>query len=396
MRSRVTALARNGQAQAEENAPDAGDAAINPQSGAPVAIVHDYLTQRGGAERLVLAMAAAFPSAPIYTSLYEPRLTFREFGELPVRSGPLERVPPLRRHHRLALPLLAPAFSFMHIESPVVLCSSSGWAHGIRTGGRKVVYCYTPARWLYQPTVYLGDRGGPAASAALGLLGPSLKRWDRWAAGTAYRYLTSSTAVRARIREVYGIDAEVLPPPPTLDPTGPQEPSPGLEPGFFLCVSRLLPYKHVDAVIEAVSSIPWARLVVVGSGPDWRRLRSLAGDRVRLLGRVDDAVLRWCYANCSAVVTASHEDFGLTPLEGNRFGKPALVLRAGGFLDTVLEGVSGVFFGEPSPAAIAEALRRSELERWSRETITTHARQFAEDRFKQRLTEVVNEVAEQS
>jgi glycosyltransferase involved in cell wall biosynthesis len=211
--------------------------------------------------------------------------------------------------------------------------------------------------------MYLGDRGHPGASVALGLLSPGLKRWDRRAASTATRYLTNSTTVRARIWKVYGIDAEVLPPPPTLDPSGPQEAALGLEPGFFLCVSRLLPYKHVDIVMEAVASLPWARLVIVGSGPDERRLRSLAGDRIRILGRVDDAVLRWCYANCSAVVAASYEDFGLSPLEGNCFGKPSVVLRAGGFLDTVLEGVNGTFFDELTPAAIAGALRRSASDR---------------------------------
>lgn len=385
-----------GGAQSQEHAPDGSCPTASSEFAPSVAIVHDYLTQRGGAERLVLTMAEAFPGAPIYTSLYEPELTYQEFAQLPVRAGPLERVRTLRRHHRLALPVLAPTFSFMRIEATVVLCSSSGWAHGIRTHGRKVVYCHTPARWLYQPTMYLGDRGAPGASAALGLLSPGLKRWDRRASSTACRYLTNSAAVRARIREVYGIDAEVLPPPPTLDPSGPQEPAPGLEPGFFLCVSRLLPYKHVDAVMAAISSLPWARLVIVGTGPDERRLRSLAGDRVRHLGRVDDATLRWCYANCSAVVAASHEDFGLTALEGNQFGKPAVVLRSGGFLDTVLEGVNGAFFDEPAPPAIAEALRRSALERWSPVAIVAHAERFSADRFEQRLTAVVGEVAAQS
>lgn len=356
-----------------------------------MAIVHDYLTQRGGAERLVLTMAAAFPGAPIYTSLYEPALTFREFAGLPIQAGPLERVGAFRRHHRLALPLLAPAFSAMRIEAPVVVCSSSGWAHGIRTNGRKVVYCYTPARWLYQPALYLGDRPDRGASAAVRVLGPSLRRWDRWAATSACRYLTSSTAVRDRIRATYGIDAEVLPPPPTLDPSGPQEPVAGLEPGFFLCVSRLLPYKNVDAVMEAVAGLRDARLVVVGLGPDERRLRALAGERVRLLGRAEDGVLRWCYANCSAVVAAAHEDFGLTPLEGNRFGKPAVVLRAGGYLDTVVEDMSGLFFTEPTPAAIAGALRRARSTQWSATAIRSHAAGFSGDHFRQRLVEVVQE-----
>lgn len=356
-----------------------------------VAIVHDYLTQRGGAERLVLTMAKAFPGAPIYTSLFEPALTFGEFAELPVRPGRLQRVPAFRHHHRLALPVLAPAFSARRIDAPVVLCSSSGWAHGVRTAGRKVVYCYTPARWLYQPSVYLGQQRHRGAAAALGVLAPGLRAWDRWEAASAHRYLTSSGAVRDRIHATYGIDAEVLPPPPTLDPSGPREPVPGLEPGFTLCVSRLLPYKNVDAVVAAASSIPDVRLVVAGTGPDESRLRARAGDRVRFIGRVDDAALRWCYANCAAVVAASYEDYGLTPLEGNRFGKPAVVLRAGGFLDTVEDGVTGTFFEEPTPTAISTALRSALGETWSAATITAHANRFSEDHFRQRLMEVVRE-----
>jgi len=117
-----------------------------------VAIVHDYLTQRGGAERVVLAMHRAFPAAPIYTSLYEPDLTFPEFRDLDVRPSYLNRSQTLRRQHRLAAPLLAHAFSKLQIKEDVVLCSSSGWAHGVHTTGTKLVYCYCPARWLYKST----------------------------------------------------------------------------------------------------------------------------------------------------------------------------------------------------------------------------------------------------
>ena len=119
-----------------------------------VAIVHDYLTQRGGAERVVLAMHRVFPAAPIYTSLYEPDLTFPEFRDIDVRPSYLNHVPFLRRHHRLALPLLAHAFSQIEIDEKIVLCSSSGWAHGIHTTGTKLVYCHCPARWLYKSADY--------------------------------------------------------------------------------------------------------------------------------------------------------------------------------------------------------------------------------------------------
>src|SRR5437588_3963985 len=116
-----------------------------------IALVHDYLTQRGGAERVVLAMTRAFPGAPLYTSLYDPAGTFPEFANVDVRRLSLDSVPLLRRHHRLALGVLAPAFSRLRVHADVAVCSSSGWAHGAHVTGRKIVYCHAPARWLYQP-----------------------------------------------------------------------------------------------------------------------------------------------------------------------------------------------------------------------------------------------------
>src|SRR5436189_353008 len=116
-----------------------------------IALVHDYLTQRGGAERVVLSLTRAFPDAPLYTSLYDPAGTFREFADVDVRPLALNAIATLRQRHRLALPLLAAAFSRLEVPADVVVCSSSGWAHGAQVEGRKVVYCHTPARWLYQP-----------------------------------------------------------------------------------------------------------------------------------------------------------------------------------------------------------------------------------------------------
>jgi glycosyltransferase involved in cell wall biosynthesis len=255
--------------------------------------------------------------------------------------------------------------------------------------GRKVVFCYTPARWLYQSAGYLGRRDH-AAWVALAALKPLLLRWDRNAALTADLYLTSSTAVRDRIRDAYGIEAELLPPPHTLDPDGPQREIDRLEPGFFLCVSRLLPYKNVDAVIGAFAGLS-ERLVVVGSGPEEARLRSLAGPNVRLLGAVSDEELRWLYANCLAVVAASREDYGLTPLEGAAFGKPSAVLRWGGFLDTVVDGTTGVFFDTPSAEDVCNALAELSAETWSDEAIRAHAERYSEARFVERLRAIVLE-----
>ena len=212
---------------------EVGNSAID-QPGT-VAIVHDYLTQRGGAERVVLAMHRVFPAAPIYTSLYEPDLTFPEFRDVDVRPSYLNHVPFLRRHHRLALPLLAHAFSKIEIDEKIVLCSSSGWAHGIHTTGTKLVYCHCPARWLYKSADYFrksqdarNERGHPASPLdgihssfvfgnSLRAVSPILRRWDRRAAASASAYYTNSSAVSDEISSVYGIQPLIIPPPPLCD-----------------------------------------------------------------------------------------------------------------------------------------------------------------------------------
>jgi glycosyltransferase involved in cell wall biosynthesis len=357
-----------------------------PQS---VALVHDYLTQRGGAERVAVSLTRAFPGAPLYTSLYEPRATFPELAAAEVRPMRLNRLALLQQNHRLALPLLAPAFSRLRIDAEVVVCSSSGWAHGARVSGRKIVYCHTPARWLYQPDRYLRGRGAAARVVAAGLR-PALIHWDRAAAASADRYLANSSAVAERIARVYGIEAEVVPPPPALAPAGPAEPQDGLEPGFVLCVSRLLPYKNVDAVVRAFAALPGERLVVAGIGPDSAALRALAGPNVTFVGAVEDAELRWLYRASDALVAASHEDFGLTPLEAASFGKPAAVLRWGGFLDTVEEGESGIFFETPTAEAVASAVRELRAGRWHEDAIRAHAARFSEARFLERMRAIVS------
>jgi glycosyltransferase involved in cell wall biosynthesis len=358
-----------------------------------VSIAHDYLTQRGGAERVVLAMLAAFPGAPVYTLLYDPPQTFPEFRAVRVVTSPLNRVALLRRNHRLAFPVLAGAASRLRVDGDVVLCSSSGWAHGVTAAGMKIVYCHAPARWLYQRATYVRELGRPARVAA-DVLHEPLVRWDRRAAGTATRYVANSSHVARLVRDLYGSEAEVLPPPPALTPAGSYETVDSLEPGFVLCVSRLLAYKNVDAVVEAFARLPGERLVVVGDGPEAGRLRSLAGANVSFLGVVDDARLRWLYANAAALVAASYEDFGLTPLEAATFGTPTAALRFGGYLDTLVEDETGVFFDAPQPDAIAAALRALLGRSWSGSALEARAERFSSAHFVNRLRKIVEEVVD--
>lgn len=358
-----------------------------------VAIAHDYLTQRGGAERVVLAMTRAFPEATVYTTLYDPEGTFPEFRDVDIVVSPLNRVPFLRRHHRAALPFLPYAVSRLRVDADVLVASSSGWAHGIRTTGHKLVYCHAPARWLYQTETYLGGRRWSLKGLAVGALRPWLLRWDRRAAASADRYVVNSSVVRDHVRKAYGFDTEPVFPPMGISAGGHATPIGEIEPwaedGYLLVVSRLLPYKNVDVVIEALRDRP-EHLVVVGYGPLEPELRRILPTNVRLLSAVTDDELRWVYTHATALVAPSIEDFGLTPLEAASFGKPTLALRAGGYLDTVVEGLSGIFFEQPTPGDVAGAVRRLTSRTWDPAAIRAHAASFSEERFRERLRALVS------
>jgi glycosyltransferase involved in cell wall biosynthesis len=358
--------------------------------GTPVAIVQDHLVQRGGAERVALSMSRAFPDAPLYTSFWWPEACYPEFSQFDVRTMPLDRIGLLRRHHRATLPLLPLEFSRTVVEADVILCGTSGWAQGVRASGRKVVYFHAVARWIYDRNSHLADSPAPVR-AAVAALRPSLLRWDRRTMSTADRFLVPGSAMARKVRDIYRVDAEILPPPVTVDTNGPQRAIDNLEPGYALCPCRLMSYKNVDAVLEAFRGLPDLRLVVAGDGPERQRLEHLAPPNVVFLGAVGDAGMHWLYAHCMTVVSAATEPFGLTPLEGAAFGKPSTVLRAGGFLDTVEEGVTGFYFDSLDPAAIRQALTTTSGASFDEQTLRAHARQWSEDAFIQRLRSIVDD-----
>jgi len=335
-------------------------------------------------------MARAFPDAAVYTSLYDPASTFPEFAEVDVRPMWTNRLRSLRTDHRRGLPLYPLAFAGAYIDADLVLCSSSGFAHGVRTTGRKVVYCFTPPRWLYEQADDYLRPWHVSVRTAVGAMAPSLRAWDRRAAATADSYLTTSRVVRDRIRAAYGIEAELLPPGTRMNPKAKRERVDGCGAGSVLCVSRLLGYKNVESVVAAFAHLPLVPLVVVGDGPERARLTSRATPNVSFVGSVSDAELRWLYGRCSMLVAAAQEDFGLTPLEAAAFGKPAAVLRAGGFLDTVIDGVTGRFFERAEPDAIAATVSAVLNKPLARQPILDHAGRYTEEAFIARLVRLVD------
>ena len=341
-------------------------------------------------------MHRAFPDATIYTTLYEADHTYPEFRNARIVTSALNELPVLRRHHRAALPLLPLAARAMRISEDVVLASSSGWAHGFSASGLRLVYCHAPARWLYQAEAYLGAEHTQSVRGLV-LLGltPWLKRWDKRHALAADGYLANSRVVRDRMREAYGIEAPVLPAPHAMDPAAPQEPVAALDGwhDYYLVVSRLLPYKNVEAAVEAFRDLR-EQLVVVGHGPLKRSLERRLPANVRLLSNLTDAQLRWVYAHSRALVAPSLEDYGLTPLEAAAYGKPTLALGAGGYLDTVVPGTTGIFFGHPTPREIRDAVLAARSGEWSEAAIRDHAEQFGEPAFHTALYRAVADLVD--
>jgi glycosyltransferase involved in cell wall biosynthesis len=297
----------------------------------------------------------------------------------------LQRYAAFRADPRRALPLLPLAWNLVPpVTAGVVLCSSSGWSHGIATTGdaKKIVYCHNPARWLYQPEDYFLEQPW-VIRATMALLSPLLHRWDRAAASTADVYIANSTSVAERIRKHYGREAVVIFPPVSIDAEGTRHPVDGVSPGYFLTVGRGRGYKNIEQLIAAFAEMPEHRLVVVGAAA-----RSTLPANVTVLRRVSDAELRWLYGEARALVSVSHEDFGLTPIEANVFGTPALLVRAGGFVDSLAEGVSGSFLEDPQPAGIRAAVRAFP-DGWDRAAIKAHAARFSLAAFLQQLETVV-------
>ncbi|WP_336647071.1 glycosyltransferase [Micrococcus luteus] len=371
---------------------------MSEQTPATIAIAHDYLTQKGGAERVVLALHRLWPDAPIYTTFYDAEGTFPEFKDAHIITSPLNRVGLLRKDPRRALPLLPLASSLMHVKEPIAVVSTSGWAHGFRYDGATLVYCHTPARWVYLLDDYLGEDGRDSIKGRIArVLRPGLRRWDRAAVRRRSRYVANSTVVKKRIEDVYGLDGvDLVFPPHSVSTEGPQEPIPGAErlaeDGFLLSVARLMPYKHVDVAIEAAARAG-RPLVVIGKGPEEARLRAMAGEDVVFGQDLTDAQLRWAYAHATALIAASHEDFGITPLEASAWGVPTVALRAGGYLDTIVDDVNGVFVEEPTVDLMAGGVERLLAHDWDRAAMQVHAARFSEVEFGRRIRGLLGEVA---
>jgi len=342
---------------------------------------------RGG-ERVLDELCALFPDADLYTLLHVPGSVSARIEARRITTSPLSRLPGAATHYRKLLPLFPWAIGRFRLEDyDLVISTSHAVAKGVRVapGTPHVCYCFTPMRYVWdQIDAYLG-RGALRTLASP--LAAALRRWDRRtsAPDRITRVIAISETVRARVRRSWQREADVIHPPVDVERVRPdgEKPDP-----FFLLVGAFVPYKREALAIEAFRGLP-AELRVVGDGPLRKRLAVGAPGNVRFLGRVPDATLARLYARCRALIYPQEEDFGIVAVEAQAAGRPVIAYGAGGALETVVPpgrsdaAATGLFFDEPTPAALREALHRFETDekRFEPAAIRAHAERFSVPRF---------------
>lgn len=363
---------------------DTADGALR---GSRVVLGHDYLTEMGGAERVVATLLDHFPDAPLLTSGFRPESVDERFGSADVRVSLLGQLLADKRRAKLLFPLLPFAFRQLRVpDCDVLLSSTSGFAHHLRAprGAVHIAYCHAPPRFLWDSDAYF--RGHAELHLALRPWLAGLRVLDRRAARRVDHYVANSVHTAARIRAVYGRDAVVLAPPTDVrafTPTTERS-------GRYLIVSRLLGYKRVDLAIRA-AAIAGVPLDVIGEGPERSRLEAIAGPTVRFLGRVPDAGVRAAMATCIALLVPGTEDFGLTIVEAQASGRPPIAAAAGGALESIDDGVTGYLVHEPAPEAWAAAMARAADDDLSAEQLVAAARRVDVPVFVARLEALLGE-----
>lgn len=358
-----------------------------------VALAHDYFFQAGGAERVMEVLHEMYPDAPIYTTVLRRETLWPRLRDADIRTSPLQKLVAMGVPARALLPFYPRAVEALDLsEFDLVISNSSAFAKGVivRDGACHICYCHTPMRFAWTEAAYTKrERFGPLTRTALRPILAYMRRWDLRTRRRAQVYLGNSSAVVRRIQATYGIASEVMHPP--VDVTRCYAAVERED--FYLVVSRLAPYKRIDLAVEAFNLLG-KRLVIIGDGPDAKALSALAGPTVTMLGRLPDADVSRYYATARGFILPGEEDFGITPLEANASGCPVIAFGAGGALDTVVDGATGVRFAEASAGALAAAVLRSETIEWDRAALRAHAEGFSEAAFKVRMGDAISRALE--
>lgn len=360
-----------------------------------VALVHDWLTGMRGGEKVLEGILTLFPGSEIFTLFHVPGSVSAAIESRPIHTSFIQRAPGGEAHFRKLLPLFPRAIERFDLGGfDLVVSTSHCVAKGVLPprGVPHVCYCHTPMRYIWTSYEEYVGRGRASLAARLALAASVgyLRRWDVESAARVGVFVANSENVARRITRIYGREAIVLR--PWVD-HGFYTPGEGARSERFLVVTALVPYKRVELALEAFAGLD-RELVVAGGGPLLGRLSRRAPRNVRFLGRVSDEVLRDLYRTSRALVFPGEEDFGIVPLEAMACGTPVIAYRAGGALETVVEGRTGVFFDEPTPDALAAAVRGFDADRFDSSWTRAHAERFDRARFLAAFGEIVNDAIE--
>ncbi len=357
-----------------------------------VAIVADWLTDRGGAERVILALADIFPQADIFTSVYKAE-SFPELSQRKVITTYLQKWP-LKFKHQLFPTLRPKAFESLNLDKyDLVISSASAEAKGILTqpSTLHICYCHTPTRyfWSHYHEYLKAKQFGildPIAKLFIPSTIHNLRKWDRVAADRVDFFIANSRHTQNRIRKYYNMDSTVINPPVDFNRFS-GESQVG---DYYLVLGRQMPYKRTDLVVEAFSALS-SKLKIVGDGSEMEKLKKMASgkENIEFLGKISDADTTKIVLGCKAVIFPQEEDFGIVPLEAMSAGKPVIVYSKGGALETVIDGQTGILFSEQSATSLTEAIHKFEQTIFSPEVCRERAKQFDLPVFKQKIIEFV-------
>jgi glycosyltransferase involved in cell wall biosynthesis len=349
-----------------------------------IAVVHDYFTQMGGAEKVAAALMGMFPDAALHATVALPECMPEALVGLPTTTSWMQNLPGMRRYYRfyfLLYPLALPSLDLSGYD--LVLSSSSGYAKGVRTNrdAIHVCYCHTPMRWAWNFESYSArEEMGIAKRLLLSHATRGLRHWDVGASRQPDHFIANSQTVAERILRAYGRMAEVIHPPIDLDRF---HPSPEQD-DYYVVLARLVSYKRIDLAVQACTLLG-RRLLVIGDGPDRARLMANAGPSVSFLGRLSDEEVEYYAARCRALIFPGEEDFGMAALEVAAAGRPTIAYRGGGAVETIVDGVTGIFFDRQEPGDLATAITRFESIEWSPAALRRHAENFGIDVFQARV-----------
>ena len=353
-----------------------------------VALIHDFLLDLRGAERVFAAICDAWPEADIFTAVYDERGTEGRFADRTVNTSFLQRLRPTSRTFRPLLPFYPHAVESFDLRGyDTVISSSSAWAHGVLVdpGAVHVCYCHNPFRYAWTEREATLQARNPLVRPALRVLLSQWRQWDWIAAQRVDRYVSNSRTTAERVRRYLGRESTVLYPPVEIDRF-----MPGNVGQHYAVLAELMAHKRIDVAVEAFSrtGLP---LVVIGDGPEGRRLRRLAGPSVTFTGRVSDARVAELLASSRALVVTACEEFGIAAVEALAAGRPVIALGEGGVRESVEPGVTGVFYERNDADALADAVLSFDALAIDPAACRAAAERFSVQRFQNRLASIVDE-----